>query len=380
MTQQRIYNFGDTLTQSKTKTQASKLLSSGVYEGMNPVITGPATFNLTPGAYLLGNGVLVSETTPVTNINYPSSWPPGLPVPPALTTDFTLTADHQDIQAIGGSPVSYNLRPGILPKVGSPLPSSVALLWIRHPGSASLNPGMFSLPVKVKNGDVLEDVTRLTGWVQAPFEQACDIVAGPNIQQQRVSFATGPQNTGLLVVNTGFGVQTLSFTLPIPRLPWARRVAIYGDFPASSSIGLNQTLSVATAGAAAGPSVTVNLDTTAGFSTGERVLFADPVSGVRQVTVIQNVVSGTQVVVRLGTAINVGTAMTSLYVVTAETGDILPCTPATFAGPLTGLGPTPAGVLQIASGPKPATIGVRIVVPSGATNAVFIKGFQFLGD
>ena len=378
MSQTRVYNFGDTLTQSKTKTQASKLLSAGVYEGMNPIITGPATLNLSPGAFLLPNGILVSESTAITSINYPPSWPPGLPIPPAATTDFTLTADHDDVQAIGGSAVSYNLRPGIFPRFGSPLPNSVALLWIRHPGSASIDPGMFSLPPKVKNGALQNDLALLNGWMQAPFSDACDVVAGPNIVQQKVSFPTGPQNTGLMLQNTAiFNDQSFAFSLPIPRFPWARRVAVYADLPATASIAFNQLQRTVAAPAAAGL-VTVTVNDVSGFVANDRVLFRDPVSGIRQIAVVANVLNATQFQATLSSPINIGTLMTSLCVVTAETGDILSCTPTSITGPASGLGPIPAGAFNIASGPKPATLGIKITVP--ASSAVFLKGFQFLGD
>jgi hypothetical protein len=68
-------------------------------------------------------------------------------------------------------------------------------------------------------------------------------------------------------------------------------------------------------------------------------------------------------------------------VVTAENGEVLPVTPLAVAGPVSGLGASPAGVFEIVSGPKPATMGIRIVVPPGGQlNGVFLKGFRFLGD
>lgn len=373
MTQQRIYNFGDTLTQSKTKTQASKLLSAGVYEGMNPVILGPAQIELSPGAFLLPNGILVSESTAVTSITYPPSWPPGIP------STFTLTADHDDVQAIGGSAVSYNLRDGLLPRFGEPLPNSVALLWIRHPGSATLNPGMFSLPPKVKNGALINDLMLSNGWVQAPFTNVCDVTAGPNILQSGSSFSTGPENIGLMVRNTSTtGMQYLSFTLPIPRMPWARRVGVYASLPAGAFIQINQAERFTTAPAASGTSVVISVTDTSPFMVKDKVLLVDPVTSFRQVTVVQNISSATQMTVSLTSPVSSGTRVTSILVVTSETGEILPCTPSVVSGPVTGLGPTPAGVLEIASGPKPATIGMRVGVP--ATGSVFIQGLQFLGD
>jgi hypothetical protein len=326
---------------------------------------------------MLPNGVLVVETTTITNISYPAVWPP------AGAGDFTLTADHDDIQAIGGSPVSYTIRSGLLPPYGTPFTNSLALLRIRFPGSASLNPGMFSVPLKVKNGALLEYTTRGEGWVPAPFPYACDVVAGPNIQQRNQSFHGGAESQGTLVYNTAaFNSQTLQFTIPIPRLPWARRVEVYADLPPSSSLGFNTVTRSVTAPASTGTNVTVSVDSIVGFSAGDRITIRDPSTGLREVTTINTVYSGTgQFGIDLRNNYTIGSQITSLSVVTAETGAILPASPTVVSGPASGVGQTPVAVIDIGSGPKPATMGIRIVVPpGGAMNGVFLRGFQFIGD
>lgn len=376
--QQRVYNFGDTLTQGKTKTLASRLLSAGVYEGVEPVIVSDvsALINLTPGAFLMPNGVLVVESTTITNISYPVSWPP------AGAADFTLTADHDDVQAIGGSPVSYTIRAGNLPASGSPFPNSLALLRIRFPGSAALNQGMFSVPLKVKNGALLDYILTGEGWSPAPFPNACNVVAGPNVIQKNTSFG-GPENQGVLVYSTAaFNSQTFQFTIPIPRMPWARRVEVYADLPASSSIGFNTLMRTFTAPAPVGTNVTVSVDSIVGFAVGDIVVLRDPSTGLREVTSIKTVYSGTgQFGIDLRNSYTLGTQLTSASVVTAETGEVLPTNITSVSGPVSGLGPIPAAVFEIGSGPKPATLGLRIVVPpGGVNNGVFIRGFQFIGD
>jgi hypothetical protein len=381
MAQQRIYNFGDTLTQGRTKTLASRLLAAGVYDGMEPVIISDvsAIFKLTAGSFLLPNGVLVVESTDVTEIQLPVLWPPAAP------TTYVLTADHSDIQAIGGSSVSYTLRVapvGPIPTQGWPSANSLTLLIVRHPGSAALTPGMFSVPLRVKADDLLDYTLAESGWVQAPFE-FCDYVAGPNIVQRRQSASQGPQHQGVLLLNTAsFNTQTVSFTLPIPRLPWARRVEVYADLPPSSSIGFNSVVRTVTAPAAAGVPTLVSVNDISGFAANDRVTLFDSSTGIREVTTINTIFTATnQFNADLKNSFTTGSQMLPLSVVTAENGEVLPATPLTISGPISGLGATPAGVFEIISGPKPATLGLRVVVPpGGAVNGVFIKGFRFLGD
>jgi hypothetical protein len=234
----------------------------------------------------------------------------------------------------------------------------------------------------VKNGAVLEGVTLSNGWKQAPFPEATDVVAGANITQQAVSFRTGPQNTGLLVTNSGAGTQWLQFTLPIPRLPWVRRVEVYADIPNLGSIGFNTFTPALTVGVAAGTAVLANVTSTSGYLAGDRVTLFDPSTLNTEVAAVQQIMSATQFkFVRLLLPYTASTVVESLSVVTDEAGNTVPSTPSSIAGPVSGLGGTPAGTFVLSpSAAKPATIGVKIVVPPGATNGVFLKGFQFLGD
>lgn len=373
MVQQRVYNFGDTLTQGRTKAVAGKLLSPGVYEGLEPAVLAPDILSLSPGSFLLPNGVLITETADITNIVYPPGWV-------GATGDFTLTADHDDIQAIGGSPVTYQIRPGLLDRSGDPNANSLALLWIRRQ-AAPLEPGFFSVPVKVKNGALLDYTTLTNGWKQAPFPEASDVTAGPNVTQANVSHKTGPQNTGVLISNSGVGAQLFQFTLAMPRLPWTRRVEVYADIPTGGSIGFNTSSMTLTAGATAGNAVIISVGSTAGFAAGDKVTIFDPVSLLKEVTNIIGI-TPTQFSANLSNSYTAGSIVQSLSVVTDEAGVIVPSTPSVISGAVTGLGAVPAGTLVLSSSSaKPATLGIRVVVPPGGTaNGVFLKGFQFLGD
>jgi hypothetical protein len=381
MAQQRIYNFGDTLTQGRTKTLASKLLAAGIYDGMEPVIVSDVNsiFKLTAGSFLLPNGVLVVESADVTEIQLPALWPPAAP------TTYVLTADHSDIQAIGGSSVSYTLRVapvGPIPTQGWPSANSLTLLIVRHPGSAPLNSGMFSVPLHVRSDDLLDYTLSESGWVQLSAD-LFDYVVGPNIVQRRQSSSQGPQHQGMLFFNTAaFNSQSVRFTLPIPRLPWARRVEVYADLPPSSSIGFDTTVRTLTASVAAGIGALVSVNSVANLTVNDRVTLFDPLSGIREVATVTAVFTATnQFNADLKNSFATGSQVFTSSVVTAETGEVLPTSPLSITGPAVGLGATPAGVFEIISGPKPATLGLRVVVPpGGAANGVFIKGFRFLGD
>jgi hypothetical protein len=119
-----------------------------------------------------------------------------------------------------------------------------------------------------------------------------------------------------------------------------------------------------------------------GFAANDRVTLFDSSTGIREVTTINTIFTATnQFNADLKNSFTTGSQMLPSSVVTAENGEVLPATPLTISGPISGLGATPAGVFEIISGPKPATLGLRVVVPpGGALNGVFIKGFRFLGD
>lgn len=234
MTQQRIYDFGAVLTQSRTKSLAANLWSPGLYQGLAPNIVGPDTFQLTPGALLLPNGILVDEAAPV-NVVLAPSWPPAIP------TDYTVTAEHADIQSVGGSAVIYVMQAGVLPDVGSPQPNSLTVLRIRHPGAVPINTGMFSSPPYQKNGSVLSLVAQREGTLVPPFGMF-DVVAGSNIQQALVTHPSGLQHLCLRIRNTSATIfQTLRFRLRLPSFPQAKSIAVTLDLPTYGTLSLSST-------------------------------------------------------------------------------------------------------------------------------------------
>lgn len=225
MVQQRIYDFGALLTQARTKSLAAKLFTPGIYEGLDPTVVSSPFLQLSAGALLLPNGVLIVEDAPVDT------------TAPLAVGDYTLTADHDDIQAVGGSPILYTWRSGILDRSGDPNSNSLAVLWLRSTGGP-ITPGMLSVPPDVKTGNALPAVELLSGFVQAPFHLAGNVAQGPNITATAQAHTSGAQHMGVLVFNSApSGVQTYQFRVPLPALPWARYVDIYADMPNNSSIG-----------------------------------------------------------------------------------------------------------------------------------------------
>ncbi len=227
MVQSRVYDYGSTLTQARTKTLASRLFAPGVYDGMDPVVVSSALLQLTAGCFLLPNGVLVVESTNV-DITPPT---------PASATDYTLTADHDDIQATGGSSVTYTWRTGILARTGSPNANSLALLWLRHPGASSVTLAMLSVPPDVRTGGGVEAIEDLSGWLQAPFSHLCDATLGANITATGASHSSGAQHLGVQVSNSaGVGLQNYQFRIPLPAVPYARFIDVYAIIPNLGSI------------------------------------------------------------------------------------------------------------------------------------------------
>lgn len=368
MVQQRIYNFGDVLTQGRTKALTSRLMAAGVYEGMDPVITSSASLKLTPGAFLLPNGVMVIETADVTEVEYPPSWPP---VSPA---DFSLVAEHDDIQAYGGSAVVYSLRPGLLPPATD---SGTTICWLRHAGSAPLNPGMVSIPPKLKNADSLRHSLQEFGWLQAPFADMGEVVSGSNVQQVKGVHISGPHHAGLKIVNSSTTTaQNFQFMLPLPRIPWARRIEVFADIPTSASIGFNLSSTNMTAPAVASVNSVLTVSSTAWLSTGDKFVVTDP-SGKQEVTKALAVPSGTAIQAALTQNFAAGSILTSLSRVYDDRGAALTVMPSVVNGPVLGLD-TPAAVFQIGPGGRPASLGIKVLIPPQRT--VFFKGIQLVGD
>lgn len=228
MTQTRRYDFGALLTQAGTKTLAGHLFLPGIYDNMDPVVVSPALLRLTAGAYLLPNGVLVVESTDVDII----------PPTPSVATNYTLTADHDDVQAVGGSPATYTWRTGLLPRFGNPNPNSLAILWLRHPGATNIALSMLSEPAKVKTGADFSALESSTGFIQAPFAQACDVVKGANITATPASHVSGQQYLGVNILNSApSGLQTYQARLIMPAFPWARFLDVYAVLANQAAIG-----------------------------------------------------------------------------------------------------------------------------------------------
>jgi len=225
MAQTRVYDYGALLTQARTKSFASRLFTPGLYEGFEPSIITPTLLQFAPGTFLTPMGVLINESGNV-QITVPT---------PASPADYTITADHDDIQAVGGSPAYYTLRPGILARSGDPNPNSLALLWIRDTG-APLAMSMFSQPPVLQAGSLLSVIEN--GIIPGPFPQRCDALAGPNITASAASHSSGPQNLGLLLVNSApSGTQTYQFRLPLPPLR-PRSIEVYAAIPSLGSISI----------------------------------------------------------------------------------------------------------------------------------------------
>jgi hypothetical protein len=228
MAQTRIYDFGALLTQARTKSFASRLFTPGLYEGFEPTILTPTLLEFAPGTFLMPNGVLINESG-VIQVTVPT---------PATPEDYTITADHDDVQAVGGSPAYYTLRPGILDRSGDPNPNSLAVLWIRHPGATPLATSMLSRPPVLQAGSLLSAIEN--GIIPGPFPQRCDVVAGPNITATATKHSSGPQNLGLLLFNSAIsGVQTYQFRIPLPPFIRPRAIEVFADIPSLGAIGFS---------------------------------------------------------------------------------------------------------------------------------------------
>jgi len=228
MTQERIYDFGALLTQSRTKTLAASLFTPGIYEGFDPTIISPTLLEFSPGTYLLPNGVLVRETA-ATRVTIPT---------PASAETYTITAGHDDIQAVGGSSAFYTLEDGIRERSGDPSTNSLALLWVRHTGGGPLTYEMLSRPPVLQAGTLLSAIEN--GVLLAPFPQACNEVKGSNIQVTQTVHGSGNEHLGTLIQNTAVsGLQTYQFRLPLPPRPAPRSIQVFADIPSLGSISLS---------------------------------------------------------------------------------------------------------------------------------------------
>lgn len=126
MTQQRIWNYGDTFTAEKIKQAQGALNCSGVYSNYNISVYDVNKLSLSANGFLLQpNGILITETGAVILT---------LNTLPSLATTYTITCRHTDVNQLGGAEAVYDIEEGNF-AVGS-LSDGVVLGWIYHPGSA----------------------------------------------------------------------------------------------------------------------------------------------------------------------------------------------------------------------------------------------------
>jgi len=120
MSQTRICNFGDLLTQEKLATAFAKLLPSLVYEGFDLSVSTASSVAVSSGTLLLPDGVLVLESTP---FSIPLTFSGG-------AEDFTLVCTHVDAALFGGVGATYSAVSGFF----STYADSTVLGWVRYPG------------------------------------------------------------------------------------------------------------------------------------------------------------------------------------------------------------------------------------------------------
>ena len=383
MVQSRIYDFGALLTQGRTKTLATSLFTPGIYGGLEPVIVSGTQLEFLPGTYLLPNGVLLGEGANVSVV---------VPTPPTAQ-DYTVTVDHDDIQATGGSPAFYTLRDGILDREGDPNPNSLAILWIRHTGGGPMTADMLSRPPTLQAGTLLSAIE--DGFVPGPFSRACDEVKGPNIivsSQSHsvksgtgaVTSATGATTAGQIDVTglTGMSTDDVGRYMLLsggagPNNGWFEIVA----FVSATSVRITDN------GTAPGGEAALTWDVREPEALG--------------VQVTNTAVSGLQTYqfrIPLPTrpqpkSIEVYADLASLatisldthpYLVHARDRSVISSTPSKLTGPLMGVDPgsSPAGTFTLGNYDEanaPTSLGITLEVPA-QTSGVFIRGFNLVGD
>lgn len=380
MVQNRIYDFGALLTQARTKTLATSLFTPGIYGGMDPVIVSGTQLDLLPGTYLLPNGVLVGEDAN-TSITVPT---------PAGPENYTVTVDHDDIQATGGSSAFYTLRSGILGREGDPNPNSLALLWIRHPGGGPLTANMLSRPPTLQAGTLLSAIE--DGFRPAPFPNATDVVKGANITatQQSRSVRTGTGATlgvpaaGTITV-TGLADMTVDDVGRFLRITNA--TGANNDWFQITAFNSATSVDITDNGTAPGSEGGVNYDVREPEQLGlqlvntaatglQRYQFRLPLPPrpkPRSIEVYASLAS-------LATI----SFSTHPYKTYAADRTEVTLTPSSIAGPAVALDPgsSPVGTFTVGNYDEdnpPISLGVTIDVPA-ATPGVFIRGFTLVGD
>lgn len=129
MAQTRITNYGDNFTHALFSTWTKTLLPSGRYEGLEFVYIAPNQFALSPGSFLLPDGILVTEDANIV-------FPPIVPLP-AIATTYEVRVSHVDETIIGGNPADYSFVPASTPYPTDPGMVTMVLGTLQYPGSLS---------------------------------------------------------------------------------------------------------------------------------------------------------------------------------------------------------------------------------------------------
>ena len=381
MTQTRIYDFGALLTQGRAKTLTSSLFTPGIYEGFVPTVISSTMVEFSPGTLLLPNGMLIREST-VTTVTVPT---------PGSAENYTITVDHDDVQAVGGSAAYYTLQSGILDREQDPNPSSLALLWVRHAGGGPLTASMLSRPPTLQAGTLLSAIE--DGFIPTPFPQACDIVKGSNIVATHKSRTVQTGSAAATLAAAGGGLITVTGLVGMTTASVGRHLVLTGagtstnngSFPIMSYV--SPTSVVISDNATAPGSDTASWREDEPWNLGLQVVNT-AVSGLqtysfrlplptrpqpKQIEVFASIPS-------LG---SVGFGTTPYLLFDAD-GDVVTTTPTLVSGPVIAIDPrsTPAGTIVLASydaSIAPVSLGVTLVVPP-ATAGIFLKGYNLVGD
>lgn len=167
MAQQRLWNFGDTITHTKLITSYQVLFDQGVYSGYDISLVDQSTIEVSSGYLLLPDGIILHET---------DSFRITLIVAPAVATTYTIVVTHEDANLIGGTGAVFNLQTGFFAE-GS-VPNGVVIGWIYHPGSAAaFESWMFVQPPKRKVDEFVANLKTPVKW-SAPFPTA---IMEPNV-------------------------------------------------------------------------------------------------------------------------------------------------------------------------------------------------------
>jgi len=381
MVQQRIYDFGALLTQGRTKTFATSLFTPGIYEGFVPTIISSTLIEFSAGTLLLPNGVLVRETA-TTQVIIPT---------PASAENYTITVDHDDIQAVGGSPATYTLRSGILAREQEPLPNSLALLWVRHTGAGPLTDSMLSRPPTLQAGSLLNAIE--DGFLAAPFPTMCDVTAGPNVTAAQQSFAVNSGAAAAILGAAGGGVITVTGLTNMSANSVGRYLLTSG--------GVNPLNNGAFEIVAYNSVTSVDISDNGVAPGGESILWTERELHNLGLQIVNSAVSGLQtyrfrlplpprplprsiqVFADLPPLAGISIS-TSPYLTFDADGMELGSTPASIAGPVSALDPrlAPIGTFTLDNFEEtspPVSLGVTITVPP-QTAGVFLKGFNLVGD